>query len=82
MLIKQWQGFYVCPEHWESRQSQDFVKAQADIETVPWSQSQPADVFVYVCSPNGMTAIPRQAIPGCAMPSYISQSYDPNINLD
>ena len=81
-LMKQWQGFYVCPEHWEPRQPQDFVKSVPDNQPVPWSQPQPADIFTYVCSPNGQTAIPRQAIPGCVWPNNISPSYDPNIHLD
>lgn len=45
-LRKHWQGYYVCPEHWEPRQPQDFVRAQADIQTPPWTQPMPANVFV------------------------------------
>lgn len=45
-LKRHWQGYYVCPEHWEPRQPQDFVRAQADIQTPPWVQPMPADVFV------------------------------------
>lgn len=81
-MKKQWQGFWVCPEHWEQRQPQDFVKAVPDQTAVPWSQPLPADTFTYVCDPNGQTAIPRQAIPGCVIPGYISPSYDPKIVAD
>lgn len=42
-----WQGYYVCPEHWEPRQPQDFVRAQPDLQTPPWTQPRPADVFVF-----------------------------------
>ena len=42
-LKRHWQGYYVCPEHWEPRQPQDFVRAQADTQTPPWAQPQPAD---------------------------------------
>lgn len=45
-LKKHWQGYYVCPEHWEPRQPQDFVRGTADIQTPPWTQPMPADVFV------------------------------------
>ena len=78
-MKKQWQGYYVCPEHWEQRQPQDFVKAIPDEVAVPWSQPLPGDTFVYVCDPNGQTAIPARAIPGCVIPNYISPSYDPSI---
>lgn len=37
-LRRQWQGFYTCRSCWEPRQPQDFVRAQADIQTAPWSQ--------------------------------------------
>lgn len=37
-LKKHWQGYYVCPEHWEPRQPQDFVRAVPDIITPPWVQ--------------------------------------------
>lgn len=37
-LKKHWQGYYVCPEHWEPRQPQDFVRGIQDVQTVPWSQ--------------------------------------------
>lgn len=46
-LRKHWQGYFVCPEHWEPRQPQDFVRAQADIQTPPWTQPMPADVFAW-----------------------------------
>lgn len=46
-LIRHWQGYYVCPEHWEMRQPQDFVKGIPDNQTVPWAQVIPATVFNY-----------------------------------
>jgi hypothetical protein len=48
MLRRHWQGYYVCPEHWEPRQPQDFVRGVQDIQTPPWTQPMPADVFVSV----------------------------------
>lgn len=44
-LKLQWQGFYVCPEHWEPRQPQDFTKGVVDTQTVPWAQP---DNWMYV----------------------------------
>ena len=46
MLRKHWQGYYVCPEHWESRQPQDFVRSVPDKQTPPWVQPMPANVFL------------------------------------
>lgn len=47
MLEKNWQGYYVCPEHNEPRQTQDFVRAIPDMQNVPWSQPAITPVYVY-----------------------------------
>lgn len=44
-LRKHWQGYYVCPEHWEARQPQDFVRAIPDNQLPPWVQPMPGDLF-------------------------------------
>ncbi len=44
-MKKHWQGYWVCPEHWEPRHPQDFVRNVPDDMTPPWSQPQPAPVF-------------------------------------
>ena len=74
-LKRHWQGYYVCPEHWEPRHPQDFVRALPDTQTPPWVQPMPADHFSTVCLPNDQTAIPAQAEPGCVKPAYISPFY-------
>jgi hypothetical protein len=69
-LRRHWQGYYVCPEHWEPRQPQDFVSGVQDVQTVPWAQNA-EDVFTGpTCTPWGMSAIPNWAIPGCGKPKY------------
>lgn len=45
-LKKHWQGYYVCEQHWEPRQLQDFVRNIPDVITPPWAQPMPAPVFV------------------------------------
>jgi hypothetical protein len=71
-LRKQWQGYWVCPEHWEPRHPQDFVRGVADNPSVPWDQ--PASI-VYVgpnialCTVSGKSAIPDLMSPGCSIPS-------------
>lgn len=44
-LKKHWQGYYVCPEHWEPRHAQDFVRSVPDHQTPPWAQPMPGDTF-------------------------------------
>lgn len=77
-LKKHWQGYYVCESCWEPRQPQDFVRALPDLETPPWTQPQPADVFATGCTPQGVSAIPGEAQPGCAVPGYLSPMYIDN----
>ena len=50
-MKKHWQGYYVCPEHWEPRQAQDFVRSVPDIQTPPWVQPMPADTFTDIPNP-------------------------------
>lgn len=44
-MMRHWQGYYVCPPHWEPRQPQDFVRGVADLQTPPWTQPQPAPLW-------------------------------------
>jgi len=81
MLVRNWQGYYVCPEHNEPRQQQDFVRAVADVQTPPWTQPMPADIFVARCSSADVTAIPGRAIPGCVTPNNVSPFYDSSAAL-
>ena len=45
-LKRHWQGYYVCPKHWEPRHPQDFVRAVPDVQTPPWTQPMPEDQYV------------------------------------
>ena len=76
-LQKHWKGYYVCPEHWEPRQPQDFVRAIAEKPAPPWSQP-PADTFLAFCTPNGVTAIADWAVADCAIADYISPAFNPD----
>ena len=46
-LLRHWQGYYVCPEHWEARQPQDFVRNVPDNQTPPWVQVMPTPVYEF-----------------------------------
>ena len=81
-LKKHWQGYYVCPEHWEARQPQDFVRSVPDVQTPPWAQPMPADTFVYRCDFNGMTGWAGYAVAGCAICGYTSPFLDAEVGDD
>lgn len=40
-----WDGLMVCPDDYEQRQPQDFVRAKTDKIVVPWTRPRPPDVF-------------------------------------
>ena len=42
-----WQGFIVCPNCYEQRHPQDFVRSRQDKITVPYIRP-PADIFITV----------------------------------
>lgn len=78
-LRKQWNGLWVCPEHWEARQPQDFVRSVPEHPTPPFVR-KPADVFIYVCSPEGRTAIADYGVADCAICDFISPAFDPAVD--
>jgi hypothetical protein len=72
-LVKNWQGWYRCPEHNEPRQPQDFVRGEQDVQTVPWSQPL-SKTFVTMCSFDGISAVPGVGLPGCMIPGRATWS--------
>lgn len=46
--VRNWQGYYVHPEHNEPRQTQDFVRGVPDNQLPPWVQPWPKTVYTYV----------------------------------
>jgi len=44
-LWKYWQGYYICPRHWNPRQPQDFAKGIKETITPPWVQPMAAYTF-------------------------------------
>lgn len=55
MMERNWQGYYVCPEHNEPRQAQDFVRGVPDNQISPWVQAMPSVVYQYVQQFLGIT---------------------------
>ena len=37
---KRWDGFWVCPEDWESRHMLDWYHTKKDLISVPWTRDQ------------------------------------------
>jgi hypothetical protein len=78
-MVKNWQGYWRCPEFNEPRQPQDFVRGEQDIQTVPWAQPI-GKAYVQVCTFNGLAAVPSVGIPGCMIPgrtTWDSSFYPP-----
>jgi len=80
-MLKNWQGFWTCSRCWEPRQPQDFVRGIVDVQTPPWVQPPPQDVFAAVCFPNGITAIDGYAVAGCAIATYVSPFFNPSVGV-
>jgi len=50
-LVRNWQGYYVCPEHNEPRHPQDFVKGVPDNQMPAFTQSMPSSIYTYTQTP-------------------------------
>lgn len=60
-----------CPQDWEIRQPQDFVRGVVDKQTTPWVRDEAQDIFVTTfCTTR--TSTPGYAVPGCMIPGYYS----------
>lgn len=78
-LVKHWQGLYRCAACWESRHTQDFVRNNNPERAVIWTQPDCEHPAIAVCTPNGQSAVPAQAVPGCMIPGYLHPFFDPSI---
>ena len=66
-LQKRWDGLMCCPEDWEIRQPQDFVKGQADHQIAPWLRDESSDSFVYFCDIYNSTGYCGTGVAGCSV---------------
>lgn len=67
---QRWDGFIVCPEDYEQRHPQDFVKARTDKVSVPFTRPIPTYIFTdvpYICTIDGMTAWVNWAVVDCSI---------------
>jgi len=58
----------VCQDDWEPRQTQDFVRGVADIQTPAWTRPEVSNVFIATASP----AVAMLAIAGACVPNTVS----------
>ena len=78
-LRQTWDGLYVCPEHWEPRQPQDFVRAIRENPTPPFVRDPP-DLILGICGPNGRTSVAGVSVAGCWVAGYTDPAFDPQVN--
>jgi len=57
-LKKEWTGFYVCRDCFETRHPQDFAKGIKDDPSVEWTRPEGTDVEVDNTSWTGRTDVP------------------------
>lgn len=72
---KTWDGLWVCPQHWEPRQPQDFVRSVREDPTPPFVRNPP-DVYINICGPSGRTSIAESAVATCWIAEFIDPAYD------
>lgn len=80
-LWKYWQGYWLCPAHWNPRQPQDYAKGVKETITPPWVQPMPAYVY------SGPSLTQQSGTPGtplvaefsssCAAPVYLTLDTGP-----
>ena len=64
-LKQRWDGLMCCPQDWEIRQPQDFVRGVPDPQLVPWVRDEAQDQYVALCYTN--SAVSGIAESGCAV---------------
>ena len=59
---RRWDGYQVCKEDWETRQSLDFIRARIDKISVPFVRSIPPDIFVDVPYVVPISCVPETSV--------------------
>lgn len=81
-MIRHWRGYYVCQQHWEPRQPQDFVRNVPPESLPAFVQPMPfLDQMADFCTPNGVSAVPGAMQPGCIVPGYLHPAYNPDSDI-
>ncbi len=48
-IKKRWDGLLVCKEDYENRNILDFTRVKPEMGSVPYSNPEPADQFIFFC---------------------------------
>lgn len=72
-LKRNWKGYYVCPEHWEPRHPQDFVRGVPDNQSPPYTQPD-TTIIVPVCTILGIMGVAGYGVAGCALAGFKNQT--------
>ena len=68
---QRWDGFIVCPDDFEHRHSQDFVKAKTDKITVPFQRPRHMPEY-FLCTLAQSVAIVNIGVVGCIVVGRIT----------
>lgn len=83
---QRWDGLIVCPDDFEMRQPQDFVKARADKISVPFTRPRPTDEFVFSCDLFTSSNAADVGVADCAKANniawWVQFYYDLNYNYE
>lgn len=66
-MRKRWDGVITCPNDWEPRHPQDFVRGVKDNPSVSISRPEPPEVYISICTIPGRSAVPALATVGCSI---------------
>lgn len=65
MLRQRWDGLMVCPDDFEQRHPQEYVRGVVDNPTPPFTRPPPPDVFTVFCTLEGSWSVGGYAVVGC-----------------
>lgn len=63
-LKQRWDGLMCCPQDWEIRQPQDFVRGVPDPQLVPWVRDEPTDTYSSTSLSNTTDTVPPSTFNG------------------
>ena len=81
LLEQRWDGLMCCPDDWEIRQPQDFVRGVQDTQIAPWLRPEPNDSFELVCTLVTQQASADYGTADCAQADF-NQGYLPGCTTD
>ena len=65
MLRERWDGLMVCPDDFEMRQPQEYVRGVVDNQNPPFNRPEATDSFAAFCSLEGQWSVAGYSVAGC-----------------